>query len=170
MLCLSLHFVFVDSWISSCCCILRVIYISWCIFLCLGVCWVYCIYFKFSLFCVSPFLSLILSVALVFIFSVFAFVFLVCPLHAFPLSSQSRLSVCFHRHPVSVPSVSCFILPVCVLCALCSALPPLSCQCAISVSSGPSSPHPVYVSLPLTVAASSRLLYFHVGHVSVVNS
>lgn len=128
-----------------CCCILRVIYISWCIFLCLGVCWVYCIYF----------ILFILSVALVFIFSVFAFVFLsyVCPLHAFPLSSQSRLSVCFHRHPVSVPSVSCFILPVCVLCALCSALPPPSCQCAISVSSGPSSPHPVYVSLPLTVAA-----------------
>lgn len=171
MLCLSLHFVFVDSWISSCCCILRVIYISWCIFLCLGVCWVYCIYFKFSLFCVSPFLSLILSVALVFIFSVFAFVFLVLCLSppCVPFI-ESVSSQCLFPPSSCVRSVSCFILPVCVLCALCSALPPLSCQCAISVSSGPSSPHPVYVSLPLTVAASSRLLYFHVGHVSVVNS
>lgn len=86
-------------------------------FLCLGVFWLYCIYFKFSLFCVSPLCA----------------------------------------------SVSCFILPVFVLCALCSALPPLSCQCAISVSSGPSSPHPVYVSLPLTVAASFPFAVFPCG-------
>lgn len=166
MLCLSLHFVFVDSWISSCCCILRVIYISWCIFLCLGVCWVYCIYFKFSLFCVSPFLSLILSVALVFIFSVFAFVFLVLCLSPpcvpfiesvssqclFPPSSCVR-SICFLFYfaclcPVCI--VFCFassLLSVCnycqqwsILSSSCVCQSPSDCCCIIPFAVFPCGP------------------------------
>lgn len=102
------------------------IYISWCIFLVLR-----SLLSIFSLFCVSPFLSLILSVALFFIFSVFAFVFLVLCLSppCVPFI-ESVSSQCLFPPSSCVRSVSCFILPVCVLCALCSALPPLSCQCA----------------------------------------
>lgn len=146
MLCLSLHFVFVDSWISSCCCILRVIYISWCIFLCLGVCCVDCIYFKFSLFCVSPLsvshslcrprfhlqclcvcLSSLMSVPSmrslyrVSLVSVFVSTVILCPFHLFPVLFCLSVS-CVHcvllclLSPVSVQLVSAVVHPLLILC------------------------------------------------------
>lgn len=86
------------------------IYISWCIFLVIR-----SLLSIFSLFCVSPFLSLTLSVALIFIFSVFVFLVLCLSPPCVPFI-ESVSSQCLFPPSSCVRSVSCFIFPVCPVC------------------------------------------------------